>query len=365
MLTSHVCRDWRSTALQLPSLWSNIITSEPELADLFLTRALSAPLYVLISGYSIEKFKILAHLLAQRIGQIRVLMLYGMRRRGYGRGLHTVFSPLIPPHYWPLHVLEVTCDNYVGLGRLPDVLKLGDDLFFNEQGDLRIPLEVFKFEGLFHLSWDPRIFRNLRSFKWRYGKRNFLDHFIAPSYSQFLQVLQQCQHLEVLSLDGVGPSYETQLQSHFSDLVEVPRLRKLKLKFDQAENISAFISALSLPQCANVGFNHEIRTMAARSQVFSHLDLFPTDRYDLFKTLLLELVTLVEVELGEIRGISAKSMPEEGSSVISFIDEHMIHSHSYINLPPFVLRIPSTCSSSHKVHPFGFRRSYLSCPRWR
>ncbi|TFY65305.1 hypothetical protein EVG20_g5649 [Dentipellis fragilis] len=221
---THVCRQWRNTALAYPSIWSDIAFDlGPKWRDETLRRSETAPISIKWGGYNPymtpDDAQDMPNILVRHLEHTKELSLSADAED---------WAPLIPPLCGDAPLLEraalITSTN---LDRLPS---LPSDLFGQHSPRLR----RLHLRGWI-MSWSPLTMNfNLTHLKVELDYGNPRD--FASDFTDFLRVIGKLQSLESLVLVHSMPILfsTTMLQESYSPNVTIhlPKLRNLVISDD-------------------------------------------------------------------------------------------------------------------------------------
>lgn len=231
---THVCRCWRSTALQYPLLWTQVWAGNRELAEAFLRRSGSADVDVTLSHADLssalaQEFSDLIRPHSHRVSALTL--------RCNAPGVVDIFAFLKYPlanlsrldinaslskvHHWPAPRPPIVVDPVVGTEQRP-------------LHSLTLRSAIIPFTS--------PLFRDLRSLS--LFDQNRVDT-VPPTLETFLDVLQGCPNLESLVIERAGPRCQI---PHYNPgrFVELPHMRSLTTEKNEAEDIAGLLDHLIL-----------------------------------------------------------------------------------------------------------------------
>ncbi|KAF4575466.1 hypothetical protein EYR40_004795 [Pleurotus pulmonarius] len=205
-----VCRSWRTIVLNTPILWSVIDTNyPPEVLDLSFQRASGAPLTLYLDPRPTELYDTPIDTSWKLYQRIHLFKSFNSRPRFHDwhilRGHLRSAAPL-------LESLKISMYSYVS-----PVRYLPKNMF----GGVRPPrLRELLLRG-FHIPWGSHLLQNLTVLELEAQNR--------PTYTSFIQSLQNMPSLQKLSLNDSLPS-DVEHGNVDVNVVSLPKLRIVKIK---------------------------------------------------------------------------------------------------------------------------------------
>ncbi|KAL0573389.1 hypothetical protein V5O48_008563 [Marasmius crinis-equi] len=217
---THVCRQWRSVALESASIWSQIDFSRPELAREMIARSRAAPLDVVVTRLVLTS-RIYAVLIEaiSNTGRLRTLVLPA----AYHMNGVDLFARLNKPAPL-LHTLDLTAKPYDALPKKP---------FAGKTPALR----KLKITG-FHFPLATSLLKNLTTLILQDPHEGLLVNHCdrCPTTEQLVEALQQMTELETLQLSNSLPQHASKKPATRSAtksaprrVAKLPKLRRLHL----------------------------------------------------------------------------------------------------------------------------------------
>lgn len=239
---THVCRKWRSVALDSSRLWTRIYVTNLEKAEAYILRSRRqlVDVYFMPSpDHTIRKFSRMLRTLASRL---RTLVVETLDTSTVSY-LMSALGSLPAPHLETLHLLgEVASDSD---RHVVDLFRGGRELFIvNRSAGAHLAHTPVLRSLRLHpigLRWDTDLFRGLSELELR------VPDMRPPSQRRILEILKQCPGLEILNLDlaaltePIVPRYDPSWDVH------LPSLSKCVLVSLPPDKVSALLSYMILP----------------------------------------------------------------------------------------------------------------------
>ncbi|CDO73332.1 hypothetical protein BN946_scf185008.g95 [Trametes cinnabarina] len=248
LAVAHVCRAWRSIALDTPRLWSNIIITRPEVDEVVLARSKKAPLRLSAHIYHQDDPRAtILQTIMEDAARLKEVQLTG-----------------------PARALQVLTSRWTNRADLLEGLSLNSSfrLFehttFHSSPPLSSNIFSHHFPKLRHLticrlnvSWANPLFCSTLVTLTVDARHEMSD--TTGEFSHLLNVLDHMRFLEVLSLTDAIPRLPEGVATlpEVERLVSLPRLKMLEVH-SQAIDCARFLRHLSLPP--NVKFKIVART---------------------------------------------------------------------------------------------------------
>ena len=233
---SHVCRQWRETALNYPHLWSHINSSKlaPAAIPKMLARAKMAPLHLEVNFTEWRRKQIDAfeRQLEERISHTRHLKVSGP--------LQTVLKRLVSSAP-TLEFLSLSHKSRQSASSL-DVIPVN---LFNDITPSLTSLEV---DGC-DISWKLPLLKGLKTLK-----IGLINPPARPKLEDWLDALDEMPQLESLHLQHATPSATAQLMSEPSRTVTFPFLTKLHISASP-KNCALALAHLVMPALTSLHVN--------------------------------------------------------------------------------------------------------------
>ncbi|KAL0563314.1 hypothetical protein V5O48_018757, partial [Marasmius crinis-equi] len=276
---THVCRQWRSVALNSASIWSHIDFSRPELAREMIERSRAAPLDVVATHPVLisRVFEVLKEAISN-VGRLRTLVLHATHYMPDQAGMFANLDEPAPL----LQTLDIT-------GR--SLVTFPDNPFAGETPALR----KLKITG-FHFPWATSLLKNLTTLILQDPHEEPLVNHCGrcPTTKQLVEALQQMTELETLELSNSLPLH-TSAKPVPRYVVELPKLRRLRL-VGTLRNCNELLQNITFPASAAVhltcksflipspGDQYAIALFNTLSQIYSASD----DSEAFFKSLYID-----------------------------------------------------------------------------
>ncbi|KAI3621800.1 hypothetical protein WG66_015977 [Moniliophthora roreri] len=213
---THVCRHWRSVALNSPSVWTAPKFDKPTLARHMLERARSAPLSISYNQPQYDFRSQATNLLVETLEQMTRIADIQLAVN------HQTFQRMLPNFRRRAPLLQSFEMNSTNTQGDHDVRVLPDG-FLGGHAPLLTSLKFSKLDV--RIPWASSALNNLTSLivyvPKRRGERG------RPSLEQILIALGRMTNLEVLELE----EWPTSVDSFPPSIVHLPRLRQFTLRF--------------------------------------------------------------------------------------------------------------------------------------
>ncbi|CDO73331.1 hypothetical protein BN946_scf185008.g94 [Trametes cinnabarina] len=215
---THVCRSWRTIALNTPRLWGHIVLTRSSIVNDVLTRSKKAPLRVTgyISSPHDERAKLLKNIMQEssRLKELHVA------------GPASMFRDLFPTSMEPANILEtVVLSDYSHTSPFYNASDINQPIFRQEQlprmRELEIRRLVFRWDSY---ALSPRITRLVIN-----GRLD--SQALLGTFDTLLSTLQKMHNLEYLELEDAIPRLPdtTKTLPSPARTLSFPRLQRLVL----------------------------------------------------------------------------------------------------------------------------------------
>ena len=241
---SHVCRQWRETALNFSDLWIHIPCHHPKWAEEMVARSKQACLTVKITQYDPfdypSRTQFLKKFLQQHLSRIRILEI----RNTWNRVVEKIFEAIQPSSVPCLSTLNVLT-HWDGPGTTSALrVEILDSRLLNATSLKRVSISA-------DVEWCSRLFNCLTHLRLGPGNENILLR-TQTSQPEFLDALCRMPTLQLLDLKGLV--LPTGVDKSSLEPVHLPDLQDLSI-VDTASPIVFFLRHVNFPSttCTSIG----------------------------------------------------------------------------------------------------------------
>ncbi|KAG1808632.1 uncharacterized protein BJ212DRAFT_1302911 [Suillus subaureus] len=249
---THVCKDWRTIALQCPALWTSIHSSSPRWLGIMFERSQNLPLVVTYK--SPVSLPDCLELVLSHLPRIKVL-----RFRSFQPDCDRIIQLLSSQ---PAPLLEIF-DFSKPLEMWPETTHMTGTIFQGQAPRLR-SVELTSFD----LSWSAHIFSGLQTLSVRGTKE-----ISFPTLPQLLSVLGRMPALEHLTLERLLIIPEG---TKLLEKVPLARLKSITLGSPTIRTAISLFAQLAFPVDAKIALSlRDVQGLQDISDLFSAMGMHP------------------------------------------------------------------------------------------